>query len=212
MKLKHLKSELQKFEVFERPNIALEQYATTADIAADFLNVVKDCGDLDDKLVADLGCGCGVLSIGAALFSAGFVVGFDIDKSALEIALRNKCECDCENIDFIQCDVLSMENTKWHKSFDTVIMNPPFGTKGNKGTDMLFLRTALSLAKHCVYSLHKSVTVPHIEKVCKDWNIKMKCLYKTIFELPQSYDRHKKNSLDIEVHLIRFTFPKMNKR
>ena len=40
--------------------------------------------DLEDKIVADLGCGCGVLSIGAAMLGAGAVIGFDIDQDALE--------------------------------------------------------------------------------------------------------------------------------
>jgi predicted RNA methylase len=43
-------------------------------------------------------------------------------------------------------------------SFDTVIMNPPFGTKNNAGIDMLFLRRAIELATGAVYSLHKSST------------------------------------------------------
>lgn len=33
MKLKQLKSILQCFDVFDAPNIALEQYATTPDVA-----------------------------------------------------------------------------------------------------------------------------------------------------------------------------------
>lgn len=40
---------------------------------------------------------------------------------------------------------------------DTVIMNPPFGTR-NKGIDTVFLKAALNLASHAVYSLHKSST------------------------------------------------------
>lgn len=29
--------------------------------------------DIENKLVADLGCGCGVLSIGSAVLNAGYV-------------------------------------------------------------------------------------------------------------------------------------------
>jgi len=46
---------------------------------------------------------------------------------------------------------------------DTVVMNPPFGTR-QKGADMGFLRAALSIAKTAVYSLHKTSTRAHIEK------------------------------------------------
>lgn len=49
---------------------------------------------------------------------------------------------------------------------DTVIMNPPFGTK-RKGVDMEFLRAAAHLSSHAVYSLHKSSTRAHIQKVAE---------------------------------------------
>jgi len=47
---------------------------------------------------------------------------------------------------------------------DVVIMNPPFGTR-RKGADMEFLRAAFLLAKESVYSLHKSSTRAHIQRV-----------------------------------------------
>ena len=37
---------------------------------------------------------------------------------------------------------------------DTVITNPPFGTKNNKGIDIQFLKTAIRLARRSVYSFH----------------------------------------------------------
>ena len=47
--------------------------------------------------------------------------------------------------------------------FDTVVMNPPFGTR-NKGIDVLFLQHALKSVVDggAVYSLHKSTTREHI--------------------------------------------------
>lgn len=32
-----------------------------------------------------------------------------------------------------------------NKSFDTVVLNPPFGTKQNKGLDMLFVQQAIAV-------------------------------------------------------------------
>ena len=58
-------------------------------------------------------------------------VGFDIDEDALEIFNRNVEEFELTNVDMVQCDVCSLSN-RLSKSFDTVIMNPPFGTKNNK--------------------------------------------------------------------------------
>ncbi len=43
-------------------------------------------------------------------------------------------------------------------------MNPPFGTRV-KGADIAFLRAAFALSSGAVYSLHKSSTRAHIQKV-----------------------------------------------
>lgn len=62
-------------------------------------------------------------------------------------------------VDCVQCNVLTdLPGTRWIKAFDTVIMNPPFGTKHNAGMDLRFLETAFGLARTAVYSLHKSST------------------------------------------------------
>lgn len=61
-----------------------------------------------------------------------FCVGFDVDEDALEIFKRNVEEFELPNIDVVQCDVCSIGSLYVNK-FDTVIMNPPFGTKHNQG-------------------------------------------------------------------------------
>ena len=45
--------------------------------------------DLENKHVADLGCGCGVLSIGSVMLGAGAVTGFDLDSDALALFSLN---------------------------------------------------------------------------------------------------------------------------
>ena len=45
--------------------------------------------DLENKHVADLGCGCGVLSIGSVMMGAGAVTGFDLDSDALALFCQN---------------------------------------------------------------------------------------------------------------------------
>lgn len=62
-----------------------------------------------------------------------FCVGFDIDNDALEIFRRNAEEFEISNVDLVQCDLCSLEAEAYTKKFDTVIMNPPFGTKHNQG-------------------------------------------------------------------------------
>lgn len=88
MKLKKLEEYLQGVDDFVKPKKMLEQYATPSHIASVMLYTVQSkYGDLKDKLVADLGCGCGMLSIGSFLMGAKHTIGFDIDPDALEVPI-----------------------------------------------------------------------------------------------------------------------------
>ena len=64
-----------------------------------------------------------------------FAVGLDIDDEALEVCSRNLQEFEIKKVDLVQLDLTSVgpEVTRFHRTFDTVIMNPPFGTKHNPG-------------------------------------------------------------------------------
>ncbi|XP_015674655.1 methyltransferase-like protein 5 [Protobothrops mucrosquamatus] len=205
LKLKELESCLQQVDVFENPKLLLEQYPTQPHIAACMLYTIHNTfDDIENKIVADLGCGCGILSIGSAMLGAGLCIGFDIDANALEVFNRNTEEFDLTNVDMVQCNVCSLLD-KMSKTFDTVIMNPPFGTKHNKGMDMAFLKTAVQMARIAVYSLHKTSTRQHIQKKADEWNIGMEVLAELKYDLPASYKFHKKKSVDIKVDFIRFS-------
>ncbi|XP_069791784.1 rRNA N6-adenosine-methyltransferase METTL5 isoform X2 [Narcine bancroftii] len=161
--------------------------------------------DIENKLVADLGCGCGVLSIGAAMLNAGLCLGVDIDEDALNIFHRNAEEFELTNVNMLQCDVCSKLSEKFSKKFDTIIMNPPFGTKRNKGMDMIFVKSALDMARRAVYSLHKTATRDHIKKKADEWKVKMEVIAELRYDLPASYKFHRRKSVDIEVDFIRFS-------
>ncbi|CAI5762121.1 rRNA N6-adenosine-methyltransferase METTL5 [Podarcis lilfordi] len=212
LKLKELESNLQQVDDFENPKLLLEQYPTRPHIAACMLYTIHNTfGDIENKTVADLGCGCGVLSVGSAMLGAGLCIGFDIDADALEVFSKNAEEFELRNIDLVQCNVCSLSD-RMPKTFDTVIMNPPFGTKHNKGMDMAFLKTALQLARTAVYSLHKTSTRQHIQKKADEWNVKMEVLAELRYDLPASFKFHKKKSVDIEVDFIRFSCRKQDER
>ncbi|XP_061413365.1 rRNA N6-adenosine-methyltransferase METTL5 [Lethenteron reissneri] len=207
LRLKELESNLQQVDDFARPKVHLEQYATRPHIAACMLHTIHTrYDDLEGKLVGDLGCGCGVLSIGAAMLGAGLCVGFDVDKEALETCLHNVDEFDVGVVDVVQSDVCALHQPRWRKAFHTVVMNPPFGTKKNKGMDMVFLQAGLELANTAVYSLHKTATRQHIRKKAEEWKVNMEVIAELRYDLPASYKFHKKNSVDIEVDFIRFSF------
>lgn len=79
-------------------------------------------------------CGCfdGFCKL-SSRFSSSICVGFDIDDDALEIFRRNAEEFEIANVDLVRCDLCSLQPEAYAKKFDTVIMNPPFGTKHNQG-------------------------------------------------------------------------------
>jgi predicted RNA methylase len=91
---------------------------------------------------------------------------------------------------------------------DTVVMNPPFGTKNNWGIDVRFLEFAFSLVhrKHgVVYSLHKSSTRHYLVRRVLSLGFQGQVLATLRYNIDASYGFHKKKSVDIEVDFIRFT-------
>jgi len=205
MKLKQLEQHLQEVEGFENPKILLEQYPTRPHIAACMVHTMAyTFDDIEDKLVADLGCGCGVLAIGSVMLGAGAVTGFDVDQDALEQFQGNISDFEMDNIDLVNMDIESL-NEDWTNKFDTVIMNPPFGTKHNKGLDLKFLQTGIMMASGAVYSLHKTSTRDHVVKKAAEWGAEAQVLAELRYDLPNTYKHHKKSSVDINVDFIRFT-------
>ena len=83
---------------------------------------------------------------------------------------------DIDNIDIINADI-SRIGDEGKDKFDTVIMNPPFGTKHNKGLDMVFLQRAIMMSRYAVYSLHKTSTREHILKKAEDWGVRPQGLF-----------------------------------
>eukprot|EP00026_Physarum_polycephalum_P006557 Phypoly_transcript_06605.p2 GENE.Phypoly_transcript_06605~~Phypoly_transcript_06605.p2 ORF type:complete len:207 (-),score=42.01 Phypoly_transcript_06605:60-680(-) len=204
MKLRQLESALQDVQAFTTPVVKWEQYPTSPHIAAHMLYTMNSSyDDIEGKIVGDLGCGGGILGIGAAILGSGHTVGFDIDPSALAIAQENCKEFEVE-IDYIITNVEKLNIRA--PLFDTIIMNPPFGTK-IKGIDMVFLEKAFKMAKTAVYSLHKSSTREFILKQTKKWGVNGEVLAELRWDIPKMYNFHKKQSVDIEVDFIRFEIP-----
>ncbi|CAK9155157.1 unnamed protein product [Ilex paraguariensis] len=191
MKLKQLEGLLGSIQQFSNPKIDLEQYPTGPHIASRMLYTAENSfGDVSDKVVADFGCGCGTLGLAAGLLGAQHVIGLDIDDQSLEIASINADDLELD-MNFVQCDI---KNFRWRDQIvDTVIMNPPFGTR-KKGADMDFLSVALKVASQAVYSLHKTTTRDHVKRtalrdynassaeiLCEVYHIQLICSFASIF-------------------------------
>nr|CAG4645760.1 EOG090X0BVL [Lynceus sp. MCZ IZ 141354] len=201
--LPELEQYLQRVQGFDKPKVVLEQYETRPHIASCMLFTIASNGDIEEKSVMDLGCGCGMLTIGSSLLSADVVYALDIDSDALNIAQSNVYEFEMTNVDFVNVDVTSLT---WHGGVDTVVMNPPFGTK-TKGVDVLFIEKALEMTQeNCgvVYSLHKTSTRKYITTRFQNRPLKCQVVAELRYDLPATYKFHKKQSVDIEVDLWRF--------
>ncbi|CAG8840661.1 38703_t:CDS:2, partial [Gigaspora margarita] len=174
MRLKELESSLQDVAVFDKPNFKLEQYCTSPHLAARMLFTAhSNYDDIEGKTVADFGCGCGILS--TASHPICLIPALDIDSSALCIAQKNCSNYDVD-VDFVLTDLTLDPLRRWTDNVDTIVMNPPFGTKNNKGIDMIFLKKALEITTTSVYSLHKSSTREYILKKAQLWNVECEVL------------------------------------
>lgn len=188
MRLKHLEAALSSIaREFPSPKLALEQYPTSAHLVASVVKLAVDNGDLgEDKICLDLGCGTGMLTVGAA-FVSSLVISVDCDEEAIAIAQDNVGSVDLsDSVIFLQARVTTRASqTKKTKTsgngersgrgrggrrsgrgrgtgasqagvdtksiiildgsdglpfrdgiVDTVLTNPPFGTKHNAGIDV----------------------------------------------------------------------------
>lgn len=206
MKLKELQSLMQDIAVFDNPKVELEQYPTGPHLASRLLFTVDNAyNEFEGKVVADLGCGTGMLSIGAAMLGSLHVIAIDVDEDALHTAQSNCEQFEGLQIDLVQCNISQLQSGSVPLWADVVIMNPPFGTR-RKGADLEFLRAAFQISRGSVYSLHKSSTRQYIQKIAMQ-QLKAKSaevLAQLRYDLPPTFAFHKQKSRDIEVDLWRF--------
>lgn len=160
MKLKQLEMALQRLAGFDRPSAALEQYQTPAPLAARLLYHALMKGDIAGKRVADPGCGTGILAIGAALLGASSVTGIDIDEKALAVARKN-ADLLGADVTFLPADLRDGKYRETIGTFDTVVMNPPFGAQ-NAHADRPFIDCALAIAP-VTYSIFNAGSLPFVE-------------------------------------------------
>ncbi|MGB4611237.1 MAG: METTL5 family protein [Methanothermobacter thermautotrophicus] len=153
---RHLEMLLERIPPHPHPDPGLEQYLTPAHVAAEVLWAARTMGDIEGKTVADLGCGTGILGIGAALLGAERVYCVDVDAAALEVAEGASEDLGLGNIQFIKADIRDQGDlVRVTGRVDTVIQNPPFGSqeRADRGADRVFMEAASAMGR-VVYSFH----------------------------------------------------------
>ncbi|RME55017.1 DNA methylase [Candidatus Woesearchaeota archaeon] len=199
MNKKQLALELSKLDEFTSPNVKLEQYPTTSEIAADALWQINLDKNIKDKVIADFGCGHGVLGIGALILGAKKVYFVDVDKDALSIAKTN-----LKSLNKNFKSYFMNKNIKDVKiKTDIVIQNPPFGVKSTH-SDKIFLLKAMETAP-VIYSFHKYSTKKFVESFCKDHNFTPRLIQRYKFPLKRSMFFHIKRVHLVDVGVWRIT-------
>ncbi len=190
---------LSKLRVFETPKLKSEQYTTDSEIAADVLWQAYYLKDIENRIIADLGSGTGILGLGALLLGAKKVFFIENDKNSIRTAK--------ENLRFLEEETgtkltekaifLNQNINNFNEKVDTVIQNPPFGTK-QKHADKIFLEKAFSLA-NIIYSFHKLETEGFINSISKDNCFEVTHLWKFDFPIKATYSFHRKRIQRIKV-------------
>jgi putative methylase len=199
MKLKRLEMTLQRLRGYTHPRAALEQYQTPAPLAARLLYHALMKGDIEGKTVCDLGCGTGVLAIGAVLLGADRVKGVDSDPGAVRDATENAELLDTE-VGFIVADVKDEALRGLLGSCDTVIMNPPFGAQ-KAHADRPFIDLALSIAP-VTYSIFNAGSAQFIETYTAQ-RAKIDEKVGGVFPLRRTFSFHTQDVMEIEVEILR---------
>lgn len=193
------------FETFLGPKVRLEQYPTEPEIAADMLWKAYQLGDIEGKVIGDFGCGTGILGLGAKALGADKVSLVDIDEDALIIAKKNISRGKSEGLFEEGRGEISIFHTNiedFEGKVDTVLQNPPFGTKV-RGADRAFIERASVLGK-VVYSLHKTETAAFVRNLGEKVRLHATHIWDYDFALKPTYSFHKSKMRRIKVSCIRF--------
>lgn len=205
-KKRHLEIAIEDIPKFESPQIDLEQYPTSAPIAADLLWNANSLGDIANKNILDLGCGTGVFAISSLLLGANSATGIDIDPYSIKIAKKTVDEMEISNANFCVKDIYDIDSNFIDSdlNFDTVITNPPFGaqSRSKKGADRIFMEIAVKSA-NVTYSFHMAETEDFVKKFYEGLGgeITHKMYYK--FPLLNTYEFHTMETRDIDVVVFR---------
>ncbi len=189
---------LSGIEPHPSPRAYLEQYTIPPEAAAEILYIATYIyDDVVGRTIADLGCGTGRLGIGAVLLGAREAIGVDVDKVAVRVAQKNAAKMGVKGkTQWVIGEIDAVQGL-----FDTVIMNPPFGTR-IKHMDRSFLSKAMATAR-VVYSLHKRATRQYLQRFIGSKHGSVEALFQMELKIQRVFDFHIKREHVVEVDLYR---------
>lgn len=201
MNRKELAILLSKLKDFESSKAKLEQYSTNSEIASDCLWNIYMKDGFEDKTVADLGCGPGILGLGALVLGASKAILIDVDPAAIETAKKNLELIEDKIGDKLNAEFVNGSVRDFKSKVDIIIENPPFGVQDTHA-DKAFLIKAMQCSK-LIYSFHKIESENFVTKLAEDngFNAKLYLRYK--FPLKMTMRFHTKNVHSVDVGCFR---------
>ena len=187
---------------FDDPRADLEQYRTPPGLASHLVHTADLQGDVEDRIVVDLGCGTGMLALAAALRGPRTVVGVDLDPGPLATARKNERRvATASSVGWIRGDATRAPLCPDGPT--TVVMNPPFGAQtGNEHADRGFLETTAEIAD-VSYSVHNADSSGFVEAFADDNGGTVTHAFAAEFDLPKSFGFHTRESQTIDVEVFR---------
>ncbi len=203
MNKKELAIALSRLKPLKNTSAYLEQYATECEIAADVLWFAYLANDIKDKIIADFGCGNGILGIGALLLGARKVYFIDIDKKATDTAKENVEHTGVMGgAEFLQENV-----SDFNEKIDVVIQNPPFGVQ-HKHADREFLVAAFKAAR-IIYSFHKRESATFLKNISSDNKYNVTLLKTVKLPILKSMLFHRKKVYYVSIGVWKFAKEKL---
>lgn len=205
---RHLEMLLERIPPHPHPDPGLEQYLTPAHVAAEVLWAARAMGDIEGRTVADLGCGTGILGIGAALLGAERVYCVDVDGGALEVAEGVAEDLGLGNIQFIEADIRDHGDlVKVTGRVDTVIQNPPFGSqeRADRGADRVFMEAASAMGR-VVYSFHMAGSEDFVRRYYEGLGGRVTHRLPVEFPIRRTYSFHRMEVSNVDVVVVRVVF------
>ena len=200
MRKRQLEKTLSQLSHSPSPKIAFEAYDLDPIAATELLFLAEEkYHDIAGRSIIDLGCGSGILAIGAALLGSKEPLGIDIDRDSIWTARENAARQGV-HLNLVVGDIGSVIGT-----FDTSVMNPPFGTR-TRGADVIFLEKAIELAK-VTYSLHKrsSESREFLLRTISNMGARVDAIFELTISIPKTYKFHRQKGYQVAVDLYRIT-------
>ncbi|HOC77084.1 MAG: RsmD family RNA methyltransferase [Candidatus Methanofastidiosum sp.] len=203
MRKKQLEIFLSNLKEMEDPDMFEEQYTTPGDIAAEIALFAYHRGDIEGKTVIDLGSGTGRLGIASLLLGSKKTYFVEKDKRAVEILKDNLKTLTLKTNQILgEYEITEGDALLVLLRGDTIIQNPPFGTKKRK-MDTKFLKKAFEIG-NVVYSLHKKGNYDFIRNFALENGFELVEMEDLNFPIKAMFEVHKKRKVIIEVELYRF--------